>query len=102
MATTLEELEKRLAALEQEVARLRWRLPIPSDEQTAAERGARMLRKAKEDHAAVSAAAAKAYAEMGISGEPVGVERLREMMLACGIKPEDNEFSRGIIEMREE
>ncbi len=34
--------------------------------------------------------------------KPVGAKRLREMFLAEGIKPEDNEFSRGIIEMREE
>lgn len=29
-------------------------------------------------------------------------EKAREMMLANGIRPEDNEFSRGIIAMREE
>ena len=34
--------------------------------------------------------------------KPVGVEKLREMMIADGIDPNDNEFSRGIIEMREE
>ena len=71
-------------------------------EETPAQRGARMLREAKANQAAFSAAVAKAYAEMGIVGEPVGSEKLREMMAACGIKPEDNEFSREIIAMREE
>ena len=45
---------------------------------------------------------AKAFAEMGIQGEPVGAEKVQEMIAACGVKPEDNVFSRGIIEMREE
>jgi hypothetical protein len=70
--------------------------------QTAAERGAMLWREASLHQAEISAAAAAAFAEMGISGEPVGPEKLQEMMLADGVNPEDNEFSRGIIEMREE
>ncbi|MBI1926354.1 hypothetical protein HYR99_19185 [Candidatus Poribacteria bacterium] len=34
--------------------------------------------------------------------KPIGAKKLRELMIADGIKPEDNEFSRGIIAMREE
>ncbi|MBI3950095.1 MAG: hypothetical protein HY314_06540 [Acidobacteria bacterium] len=41
-------------------------------------------------------------AEMGIHCLPVPAEELQRMMLECGIKPEENLFSRGIIEMREE
>ena len=70
--------------------------------QTAAERGAMLWREADLHQAEISAAAAAAFAEMGISGAPVGPEKLREMMLADGVNPEDNQFSRGIIEMREE
>ena len=70
--------------------------------QTAAERGAILWREAGLHQAEISAAAAAAFAEMGISGAPVGPEKLREMMLADGVNPEDNQFSRGIIEMREE
>jgi hypothetical protein len=70
--------------------------------QTAAERGAMLWREASLHQAEISAAAAAAFAEMGISGAPVGPEKLREMMLADGVNPEDNQFSRGIIEMREE
>lgn len=61
-----------------------------------------MLREAKANQAAISAAAAKAFEEMGITGQPIGAEKVQEISLACGLQPEDNTFSRGIIEMREE
>jgi hypothetical protein len=102
MAATLEDLEKRLAKLEEEVASLRQLIARPQFAETPAERGARLMWEAKANQAAFSAAVAKAFTEMGIVGEPVGVERLREMMAACGIKPEENLFSREIIAMREE
>jgi len=70
--------------------------------QTAAERGARLLREADLNQERIAAGWAAAMREMGISGAPVGAEKLQEMMLAEGINPEDNQFSRGIIEMREE
>jgi hypothetical protein len=97
MAATLEDLEKRLTAVEQELAM--WRL---SNAETPAERGARLLREASLNQDRIAAAWAAAMEEMGISGEPVGAEKLREMMIAEGVNPESNEFSRGIIEMREE
>jgi len=70
--------------------------------ETPAERGARMLREARENHQAMVAGWERAMKEMGITGEPVGAEKLQEMMLECGIDPNDNEFSRGIIAMRGE
>jgi hypothetical protein len=102
MATTLEDMEKRLAALETEVTFLRQLItgePIPP---ALAERGARLLREAQAQQAALSAVLGEALGEAGIVGEPVGVEKLREMMAACGVKPEDNLFSREIIAMRDE
>lgn len=103
MAATIEQLQKRVAALEQEVADLRQRLADrwPVNE-TPAERAARMIRQSRESHPALVAGWKTAMEEMGIKGEPVGAERLQEMMLEGGIKPEDNVFSRGIIEAREE
>src|SRR5262249_2450179 len=101
MATTMEDLEKRVAALERELKELRELLVIPPDE-TPAEAGARMLREAKRGQAALVAAWDKAMEQMGIKGEPVGAQRLRQMMIEAGVNPETNEFSRGIIEMREE
>ncbi|HEX5270825.1 MAG TPA: hypothetical protein VFW33_10075 [Gemmataceae bacterium] len=100
MATTLEELERRVAELETEVAALRGK-PVP-------EKPARfgdnipLIREARAQQAAISAAVAEAYAKMGITEVPVGPERLREMMLADGVDPNDNTGSREIIAMREE
>lgn len=100
MSTTIEALEQRLVAVEQELARLRTeRRPA---EESSAERGARLLREAALSQPAISAATAKAFAEMGITGEPVGIEKLQQMMLAAGVDPNDNAFSREIIAMREE
>ena len=45
---------------------------------------------------------AQAFAEMGIRGAPIGAEKVQEMIAACGVQPETNTFSQGIIEMREE
>lgn len=45
---------------------------------------------------------AQVFEEMGIRVELIGAEKLQEMIAACGVKPEENAFSQGIIEMREE
>jgi|SRR5712691_10330104 len=100
MATTLEELEKRVMHIEQELARLYQLLEKPPTE-TAAERGARLLREAQASQVAINAAVAKAFEKMGITDEPVSPEQLRAMMAECGVKAEDNAFSRTIIAMRE-
>ena len=71
-------------------------------EQKAAERGARLLEKARRSQAAIAAGWAKAMEQMGITAEPVGHAKLRQMMLECGVDPNDNAFSREIIAMREE
>lgn len=42
------------------------------------------------------------FAEQGIFCRAVPAEELQRMMLKCGIKPEENLFSQGIIRMREE
>ncbi len=102
MAVTVELLEQRLKALEEEVSRLRQAVERRSAEETAAERGARLWHQPKADQAALSTGIAKAFAEMGITGEPVSPEKLQQMMLEEGIKPEENLFSREIKAMREE
>jgi hypothetical protein len=102
MDLSLETLAERLAALEREVAELRRLVTEQLAQKSLAELGASLLREAKASQPAISAAVAKAYAEMGITGEPIGAEKLQEMMLACGVKPEENAFSREIIAMREE
>ena len=41
------------------------------------------------------------FAKMGISGEPIPAEELQARMARHGMRAEDNEFSRAIIEERE-
>ncbi len=100
MAATLEDLEKRLTAVEQELAM--WRLANSANTETPAERGARLLREARLNQDQIAAAWAAAMKEAGISDEPISAEELQKMFAECGVNPEENEFSRGIIEMREE
>ena len=102
MATTLEELERRITRMEQELARLRQLVEKSPQTETPAERGAQLLRQAQQNQATISAAIAKAFAEMGITGAPIGADKVQEMMCACGVQPDANEFSQGIIAMREE
>jgi hypothetical protein len=100
MATTLEELEKRVEALEREVAALRGKAEPPKV--TRFGDNIPMIREARAQQAAISAAVAEAYAKMGITAAPVPPEKLEEMMLADGVDPNDNAFSREIIAMRDE
>ena len=102
MATTLEELERRIKRMEQELARLQQLVEKSPQTEMPAERGAQLFREAQRNQATISAAIAQAFAEMGITGEPIGAEKVQEMMRACGMQPDANEFSQGIIAMREE
>lgn len=102
MPVTLEELEKRVVSLEQELVFLRRLLGGKDSAEMLAEGGARLLRQAEAGQAEFAAGWARAMEKLGIHGEPIGAEKLQQMIAACGVKPEDNEFSRGIIEMREE
>jgi len=96
---SLEILEQRLAALEQEVAQLKAASGQPPTPEAP---GARILRQAEEGHAELMAASRKLLADLGIQGQPIGAKKLREMLLARGFTPEDNAFSREIIAMREQ
>jgi hypothetical protein len=102
MATTLEELERRITRIERELARLQQLVEKPSQMETPVERGAQLLRQAQQNQATISAAIAQAFAEMDITGAPIGAEQVQEMMRACGIPSDANECSQGIIAMREE
>jgi hypothetical protein len=61
-----------------------------------------MMRLSREDEAAVVAGSERFLKQLGITGKPIGAKALREKLLKEGFDPESNEFSRGIIEMREE
>lgn len=60
------------------------------------------LQHSKENRAALLKAAERVAEEMGIGAPEMSVEELRRRMIADGVRPEDNIFSRGIIAMREE
>src|ERR1700730_5623591 len=97
-------LEDRLAAVERAVAELRVtkrpREPMPfvsSNPNDPLEGHPLISKKLSPEEAA--ALDTQIDRELGIEGlEPVGPERLREMMIADGVDPNSNEFSRGIIE----
>jgi len=56
-----------------------------------------------EEQAAIVRESKKFLKALGLEGrKPIGAKKLYEMALREGINPEGNEFSRGIIEMREE
>ena len=79
------------------------RQPEPVDDDLAL--AEELLRAAREDQAAVAAEARKFrkfLRQLGIRGKPIGAKKLRARLLKEGFDPEGNEFSRGIIEMREE
>ena len=42
------------------------------------------------------------FKEMGLKGDPIGAEKVQEMIGRQGVKTEENLFSKGIVEMREE
>ena len=102
MNATLESLQTRVEKLEQEITSLRQLMMAESLEESAAERGRRILRQAWRDKPVQKAAVAKAFAQMGIGLAPVSAEQLRQAMESCGVRAENNLLSRGIQEMREE
>jgi hypothetical protein len=85
----------------------RKRPPKKSERMSDAERedlelAEELLRVSKEEEADWIAGWKKFMKQLGIKGKPIGAKKLQEMMLARGFDPESNEFSQGIIAMREE
>ncbi len=97
MAMTIEMIQERLEKLESEVALLGEQLNQLLTPQASLSPTIRFVDKEK-----LRPIVDKVFEAMGIHGEPIGAEKVQEMIAACGVKPEDNLFSRGIIEMREE
>ncbi len=102
MTTTLEGLETRLSALEEEVTHLRTLVSPGPRADSATQRGARALTQARQDKSRLKALAAQVFSQMGITQAPVPPEQLRTMMAADGVKAEANLFTQEIREMREE
>lgn len=104
MATTIESLKAKIAHLQQELAEVIAGLDELQNGVYPPQGERELLWDNPDDRAELIAIARKSFAEMGLGDDqsamtPVEVQQL---MLKQGIKPEDNIFSRGIIEMREE
>jgi hypothetical protein len=61
-----------------------------------------LIREARESQADINAEWEEFMKQLGIRGKPIGAKKLREMAIREGLDPDGTEFSRGIIEMREE
>jgi hypothetical protein len=72
---------------------------IAADEEAL---GEELLRVSREEQAEFVAGWEKFMKQLGIRGKPIGAKKLRERLLKKGFDPESNEFSQGIIAMREE
>ena len=104
MIPTIDQLIIKIERIEQELAEVRQELEKlpPTKPLTPEERAAARLARVRAKNEKLTPLIDKAFEDMGITGEPIGAEKVQEMLAAEGIKPEDNSFSRGIIEMREE
>ena len=71
---------------------------VPTEESL----GEQIMREALESHGDFVAGWRQFMDELGIHGKPIGAKKLREMAIEDGFNPNDNEFSQGIIAMREE
>jgi hypothetical protein len=103
MSDTLESMQQRLGVVERELADVRERLRLLTPaEQTQPSQNVRGLREAQFNQIALAAMAKEVFAKMGITSESVTAEQAQQRMLAEGVRPEDNAFSRDIRAMREE
>jgi hypothetical protein len=82
--------------------RPRQKKPMSEAEREDLELAEELLRVSRKEQAGLAAGFKKFLKQLGIKGKPIGAKKLREMALKEGLNPNDNQFSRGIIEMREE
>jgi hypothetical protein len=104
MTTTIEKLLIKTERIEQDLAEVRQELEKlrPTKPLTPEERAAARLARVRSKNEKLIPLIDKAFEKMEITGEPIGAEKVQEMLAAEGVKPEENSFSRGIIKMREE
>ena len=102
MEVILKEILAKLERLESDVAQIKAEVQKISAQQKEPEKLS-ILEQARRDKPLYQEAFDRLAKQLGIEDmEPIGAKKMRELMIADGIKPEDNEFSRGIIAMREE
>jgi hypothetical protein len=104
MAATIDQLRVKVERIEQDVAEVRQelaRLSLTAALEPEQWWAARMER-VRMENARLRPVIDRVFGEMGIVGEPIGAEQVQKMMATDGVMPEENLFSRGILEMREE
>jgi hypothetical protein len=104
MAVTIDQLRVKVERIEQELAEVRRELEelSPAELLKSEEWWAARVARVQAENERLRPLINRVFEEMGIVGEPIGAEKVQEMIAACGVEPEENLFSRGIIEMREE
>jgi hypothetical protein len=105
MAVTIEELKRKVARLQRELAEVSAGLDELAAAGSAAGRPADPLAGRRfSDPKALLPVLDRAFAEMGIdvTGPALTPKEVQDLMLREGVRPEDNILSRGIIAAREE
>ena len=108
MSETIETLANRVDRSEATMQQMSDQLARLTDESTPQQEpenfktSAELLAYYRKDKAVYAKMFRELLEQMGISGKPtVSLKELQERMARNGIRPEDNEFSRAIIEERE-
>jgi hypothetical protein len=99
--TTLEALEQRVAALENQMVQKTNLLSKNGEEDPHAYLH-RVMEQARQDLPRMQQHWQEVFRAMGVTGEPISAEQVQELWKQAGIKPEDCLLSKGIREMREE
>jgi len=106
MSTELLELNQRVERLESVVGRIFDILderPLPRIYSSPlAERGAQLLAEAQRNAHKAKEHFDRLFKLWGITGKPIGRKNLQKLFKEAGFDENDNQFARGIIEMREE
>jgi hypothetical protein len=76
--------------------------PMSEEEREDLELAEELLRVSKKEEAGFIAGWKKFMKQLGIKEKPMHPKKFREMLIARGFDPNGNEFSQGIIAMREE
>ena len=102
MEAMLKEILAKLEGLESDVAEIKIQIQELWEKQGEPEK-LLMLEQAQRNKPLIQKMSVELAKKWGIADmKPIGAKKLRELMIKDGIKPEDNEASRGIIAMREE
>ena len=93
-------LLRRLEELEQKLAELRKALAGAGEGTSPAEKALPPIRAL--DKGELQDTVERAFREMGIRAHPIGAEKVQQLLLDCGVNPEENAFSRELLALRGE